>query len=164
MKKSLALVTAFLMVLPAVRADIMIPVITSFAAAQLLLSIVVGIIEGFLVWFLVRDETFWRWLLIPTLVLANIVSGIIGVGFSFAAEMFTRAFGVLPGKYHGFRNIGVFFAYLVVAYILTIGIEWLVLWLFKRKHRVSGRTLLVAILAANLVSYAALTVFFFATL
>ncbi len=160
MKKYLALLASLILAIPLVRADIYMPLVSQYAAAQALATIFVGILEGFIIWLVVRKESLWRWLWIPAMIIANIITSIVGIPVSLGTDLILTKYNIDPRIYRGdFAYPGIFFTYLIFSFLLTVAIEWVWLRLVQKRHDVPSGLLLTALIIANAVSYACLVFF-----
>ncbi len=157
MKKHFAFLAALLFAIPFVRADVYMPLVSQYAGMQALTTIFVGILEGIIILLVVRRDSFWRWLWIPAMIVANITTSIIGIPVSIATDIVLAKYRIDPHIYRSrFYHPGIFFAYLVFSFLLTVAIEWLLLRLFQKRHKVPSGLLLISLLIANAASYACL--------
>lgn len=157
MKKYFAFLASLLIVIPFVRADVYMPLVSQYAGIQALTTIFVGVLEGFIIWLVVRKDSLWKWLWIPATIIVNIITGIIGIPVSIATDLVLTKYHIDPRIYRGdFAYPGIFFAYLFSSFLLTVALEWLLLRLVQKRHDVPSGLLLVALGIANALSYACL--------
>ena len=157
MKNVITFIAVFLLTIPFVAANVVTtPLWVDMGLGAVIFGIPIGIIEGFLVWLFVRSRSTWRGLWIPVLVLANSVSWAASLLFSYLVK-YQYGFRIFN---EGIYNLKLFFAFVAVVFVFTTAIEWGVLHLFRKKHGVKSISMLYALIGANLVSYAALVIWF----
>jgi len=157
MKKQIALLASLLLAIPFVRADIYMPLVSQYAGMQALATILIGILEGFIIWLVVRKEGLWRWFWIPAMTVVNIITSIIGIPVSIATDLVLGKYNIDPRIYRGdFAYPGIFFAYLVFYFLLTVALEWVLLRLVQKRHDVPSGLLLISLTMANAASYTCL--------
>jgi len=153
MKKSLILIFALLLLPGFVLADSAIPVFIDFYGFMgvifLIPVILLETIAAYLIIFRNKyfETNFWK--ILGIFAIANVASTIIGYALS-----------SLIG-YNVKSSIGYFYV-IIPAFILSVIIEWGILYLFvKKKREDAPRFSLKLAIITNCISYAAIVIFFF---